>query len=231
MKVKDVRKKMLSKDALKGISIFFDADHIHGIIGPNGAGKTTLMRLMACLLKPTQGGIVFLADGEETPSSEVKSKIGYFPQEQSLYSDLSCMEHLEFFAKLYNIESSVFRQRSDELLKIAGLKKFSDRKAGELSGGMYKKLGLICVLLNRPKLLLLDEPTIGVDPLSRVEIWDLIYELSSDMTVILSTSYMDEAQKCQRAHILNEGRLMASDSPDEIVKSFDVDKIEDIFHL
>jgi len=141
------------------------------------------------------------------------------------------MEHLEFFSNIYNMSRKDFKEKSAKLLEMVGLSKFADRKAGNLSGGMYKKLGVICVLLNSPDLLLLDEPTIGVDPLSRRDLWELIHGISNEMTVICSTSYMDEAEKCDKVHILNEGKVLASDLPDNIKKQFNVKKIEEVFLL
>ncbi|MDR3049809.1 MAG: ABC transporter ATP-binding protein [Elusimicrobiota bacterium] len=229
VRVKNAAKKMGKNQALDNVSLFFDESLVHGIIGPNGAGKTTLIRLMINLLKIDRGSVKYYSGGKELDFAFVKEQSAYFPQEQSLYSDLSCIEHLEFFARLYNISSADFMRRSRNLLELTGLLKFSDRKAGNLSGGMYKKLGLVCVLLNRPKILFLDEPTIGVDPLSRRELWDLVYGLSNETTVILSTSYMDEAVKCAKTHILNEGKSIASGNPQELLEQFKVKNFEDIF--
>ena len=167
----------------------------------------------------------------QIPDSLIRKRVAYLPQEQSLYADLSCMEHLEFFSNIYNMSRKDFKEKSAKLLEMVGLSKFADRKAGNLSGGMYKKLGVICVLLNSPDLLLLDEPTIGVDPLSRRDLWELIHGISNEMTVICSTSYMDEAEKCDKVHILNEGKVLASDLPDNIKKQFNVKKIEEVFLL
>jgi ABC-2 type transport system ATP-binding protein len=184
---------------------------------------------MLDLLKIDSGNIKYICEDKTFNFREIKENSAYLPQEQSLYSDLSCIEHLEFFSRLYNIEHIDFKNRSSELLRLTGLLQFSNRKAENLSGGMYKKLGLSCVLLNRPKILFLDEPTIGVDPLSRRELWDLIYTLSGKSTVILSTSYMDEAQKCQKVHILNEGKIISSGKPDDLLKQFNVNNFEKIF--
>lgn len=228
--VNGVSKKMLENQALKDVSLVFEAGEIHGIIGSNGAGKTTLIRLMAALLKADSGNIDYYCGKNSFDFKNIKQQTAYFPQEQSLYADLSCMEHLEFFAALYNVPDDLFKQRSKELFEMTGMTKFADRKAGNLSGGMYKKLGLMCVLLNRPKLLFLDEPTIGVDPLSRRELWELMYSLADDkMTIILSTSYMDEAERCAKVHLLDNGNVRASGIPENILKSFNVKTFEEIF--
>ena len=224
--------KTLGKNiALRGITDIYESGKVHGIIGPNGAGKTTLMRIMAGLLSPTEGGIAYRSkDGRQISAGEAKLRTGYFPQEPSLYPDLSCQEHLRFFAELYDMKEEQFKEKSEQLLKATGMMPFRSRPAGKLSGGMYKKLGLMCVLLNSPALLLLDEPTIGVDPVSRRELWDIVYKSAGDnMTVILSTSYMDEAERCGKIHVLNEGRLIASGTPQEAKRQFGTDKFEEIF--
>ena len=226
-----INKKMFETQALSGLSLNFEAGKIHGIIGPDGAGKTTLIRLIAGLLKPDSGNIGYFEDNNQIPDNLIRKRIAYLPQEQSLYADLSCMEHLEFFLNIYNMTKKDFKEKSTKLLEMVGLPQFADRKAGNLSGGMYKKLGVICVLLNNPDLLLLDEPTIGVDPLSRRDLWNLIHGISNEMTVICSTSYMDEAEKCDKVHILNEGKVIASDSPGNVKKQFNVKKIEEVFLL
>jgi ABC-2 type transport system ATP-binding protein len=219
---------MLSTKALNNISTTFEEHIIHGIIGPNGAGKTTLIRIIASLLKADKGSVNYTLGNKKL--SDIKSYLGYFPQEPSLYTDLSCQEHLEFFKALYKINDNDFNERCEQLYRVTSMTPFKKRKIGSLSGGMYKKLGIMCVLLNRPKLLLLDEPTIGVDPLSRRELWDLVYNFAKNgMTVIMSTSYMDEAEQTNKVHVLNEGNLLVSGSPLEIMGRYHLNKIEDIF--
>ena len=228
--------KTLGKNiALRGITDIYESGKVHGIIGPNGAGKTTLMRIMAGLMFPVEGKITYgdipgMAAQGKFSAKQAKPFIGYFPQEPSLYPDLSCQEHLRFFAELYDMKEEQFKEKSEQLLKATGMMPFRSRPAGKLSGGLYKKLGLMCVLLNSPALLLLDEPTIGVDPVSRRELWDIVYKSAGEnMTVILSTSYMDEAERCGKIHVLNEGRLIASGTPQEAKRQFGTDKFEEIF--
>ena len=140
------------------------------------------------------------------------------------------MEHLEFFRDLYGLNATDFDKRTSELLSATGMAPFTDRPAGKLSGGMYKKLGLMCVLLNRPQLLLLDEPTVGVDPVSRQELWDIVYGFAGpEMTVILSTSYMDEAQRCAKVQLLQDGHLRAAGAPRELTARFHAENFADIF--
>ncbi len=230
VEVKNVSKKMGLTQALDQVSTTFEAGLVHGIVGPNGAGKTTLLRLMATLLHADSGTIRYFQNGQEQNAQAQKAHIGYFPQEPSLYPDLSCREHLEFFRDLYGLNQADFEARSKELLAATGMAPFADRAAGKLSGGMYKKLGLMCVLLNRPQLLLLDEPTIGVDPLSRQELWDIVYGFAGEqMTVILSTSYMDEAERCAKVHILQDGHLPASGTPRELMEKFGVKNFAELF--
>jgi len=223
-------KQFKSVTALRGVSTVFEGGKIHGVIGPNGAGKTTLIRLLTGLLSPTEGEIIYDFDGEKRKFSEVKDITGYFPQEPSLYPDLSCKEHLEFFRDLYVIPQKDFEERAKTLLEATGLTEFLDRPAGKLSGGMYKKLGLMCVLLNRPKVLLLDEPTIGVDPISRRDLWNLLNSFSAAaMTVIISTSYMEEALKCAKVHVLSDGKLLRAGEPSQMMKELNLKKFEEVF--
>jgi ABC-2 type transport system ATP-binding protein len=223
-------KKMGGEQALKGVSTVFEAGLVHGVIGPNGAGKTTLMRLLAGLLKPGSGGIKYTLAGREMAGGDVKNVTAYFPQEPSLYPDLSCREHMEFFGDIYSINQKDFEERYKALFNATAMAPFEGRPAGKLSGGMYKKLGLMCVLLNRPCFLLLDEPTIGVDPVSRQNLWDLVYRFAgAEMTIIINTSYMDEAERCAKVHVLDKGGLLAAGTPAQIREKFKINNFADIF--
>jgi len=230
-----IRTEGLKKDfgpvrALKGVSFDLSAGLLHGLIGSDGAGKTTTMRLLAGLLRPTEGSIVYSGAGGPVSFTEVRRGLAYMPQQPSLYPDLSVEEHLEFFRELYRLEPEDYARRSRELLDITRLEQFRGRRAGLLSGGMYKKLGLICALLRSPSVLLLDEPTNGVDPISRREFWGLLYGLAAGKILILvSTSYMDEAERCARVHLLESGRLLASGEPRSLLKAAGAASFEDIF--
>jgi ABC-2 type transport system ATP-binding protein len=230
IKTNDLKKSFNGATALNGVNIDFSEGLLHGLIGSDGAGKTTLMRLLAGLLKPSGGHIDFYKDGALTAFGKARPGVAYMPQQASLYPDLSVREHLEFFKELYNLSPQYYGRRSEELLEITRLGKFIERRAGQLSGGMYKKLGLMCALLGAPSILLLDEPTNGVDPISRREFWELLYRLAGDrILIIVSTAYMDEAERCARVHLLDSGRLLASGEPRAVLSGAGVKKFEELF--
>ncbi|HAH06847.1 MAG TPA: ABC transporter ATP-binding protein [Elusimicrobia bacterium] len=219
LELKGVFKKLGPNQALAGVDAVFEPGLLHGLIGPDGAGKTTLLRTLIGLLRPDAGTVAFHSGGCPVSFEEIRPAMAYMPQQQSLYSDLSVAEHLEFFRELYRLPEEVFGPRREELLRITRLDRFQDRRAGQLSGGMYKKLGLMCALLQSPSVLLLDEPTNGVDPISRREFWDLLRDLSArGILVVLSTAYMDEAERCARVHLLETGRLLAEGEPRAVLE-------------
>lgn len=226
-----IRKRLGRAQALDGVTMSFSPGGLHGLIGPNAAGKTTLLRLFIGLLRPDEGAVVFEKDGAPVDFSSVRPGMAYMPQRQSLYPDLSIGEHLDFFSDLYRLPAQVYRERRRELLEITRLSAFVDRPAGQLSGGMYKKLGVMCSLLQSPNILLLDEPTTGVDPISRREFWQLLYRLaeSGEVTIILSTSYMDEAERCARVHLLEAGRSLAEGEPREVLEREKAASFEELF--
>lgn len=228
--VRGVRKLFGANAALDGVSLEFGEGLMHGVIGPEGAGKTTLMRVMLELLKPVVGEVVFRRDGEPVPYREIREAVAYMPQSQSLYPDLSISEHLDFFKELYGIPDETYRERREELLHITRLKEFTARAAGKLSGGMYKKLGLMCALLRSPRVVLLDEPTNGVDPISRREFWELLYRLADqDILIVVTTAYMDEAERCGRVHLLERGRQVADGDPRELLRERGARSFDELF--
>jgi ABC-2 type transport system ATP-binding protein len=228
--VRGLSKKLKQNQALDKASLEFRAGGIHGLIGPDGAGKTTLLRHLIGLLKPDSGEILWKREGKPLSFSQVRPSMAYMPQQQSLYPELSVSEHLDFFADLYNIPHEVYAKRRAELLHITRLEPFQDRPAGKLSGGMYKKLGLMCALLQSPTVILLDEPTNGVDPISRREFWDLLYRLSAQHILILfATAYMDEAARCATIHLLDKGTCLAEGKPQEVLKREKVKSFEELF--
>jgi len=230
IRVGGVTKRLRNTVALSSLTTEFDPATLHGIIGPDGAGKTTLMRILVGLLRPDEGTVAYSAGGREAAFADIRPDMAYMPQQQSLYPDLSIEEHLEFFRELYQISPDIYAGRRDKLLHLTRLDQFRDRPAGKLSGGMYKKLGLMCALLQSPRIVLLDEPTNGVDPISRREFWDLLYGLVEEgILVVISTAYMDEAERCGKVHILDAGRLLASGEPRAVLSSAGAATFEELF--
>lgn len=208
-------------EALSGLSFQVEAGEIYGLVGPDGAGKTTAIRILAGLMDADAGTARILGQ-DPGEGSEVREQLGLMPQQYSLYGDLTIAENLTFFADLFCIPGPTFRARRDRLLDITRLARFTDRRADSLSGGMYKKLALACSLLHQPRVLMLDEPTNGVDPVSRRELWALLYEFVGEgMAILVSTPYMDEAARCHRVGLISRGRLVAEGAPRELVRSFD----------
>ena len=226
-----LKKRLGRNQALDGTTFSFAPGLLHGLIGPDGAGKTTLMRTLMGLLKPDAGTLRFTRGGAEVALAEIRPGMAYMPQRQCLYADLSVGEHLDFFRELYRLPDDVYRPRRKELLEITRLDKFVDRPAGNLSGGMYKKLGLMCALLQSPNVLLLDEPTNGVDPISRREFWELLYRLSGEgaVTIVVSTAYMDEAERCARVHLLDRGRALAEGEPRDVLRAEGASGFDELF--
>ena len=203
--------------AVQGISMVVNQGDLVGIVGPDGAGKTTLLRLLAGLLDISAGEASILGYDLRTKSELIKPHVGYMAQQFSLYAELSVTENLRFFAELFNVSSQEYSVRFPGLLEFAGLTEFKKRRADQLSGGMQKKLALACTLVHQPDILLLDEPTTGVDPVSRREFWNILTELHiQGTTILVSTPYMDEADRCSKVGLLYEGRLIEFDSPQQI---------------
>jgi ABC-type multidrug transport system ATPase subunit len=201
--------------ALDGLSLQVGRGKVTGLIGPDGAGKTTLMRLAAGLLQPDEGEIRVLGQDVREASLAIQSRIGYMPQRFGLYEDLSVQENLDLYADLQGVPPDEYETRYQELMRMTGLAPFTARLAGRLSGGMKQKLGLACTLISSPELLLLDEPTVGVDPVSRRELWVIVYGLvkKQQLSVLLSTAYLDEAERCDDVILLHEGKLLSQQPP------------------
>ncbi len=204
--------------ALDSVSFSVEAGGLPALVGPDGAGKPTLLRLAAGLLRPDSGSLVFEGRDMAGERDGLQDEIGYMPQKFGLYEDLTVQENLDLYADLKGVGAGEREARYERLLSMSALAPFRDRPAGKLSGGMKQKLGLVCTLGSPPRLLLLDEPTVGVDPLSRRELWDIVAELTSGsgMSVLVSTSYMDEAERCGQVVLLFEGRALARGAPAEI---------------
>ena len=202
--------------ALDGVSLQAKGGQVTGLVGSDGAGKTTLIRIAAGLLIPTGGSVRVLGLDSTQSAIDVQRRIGYMPQKFGLYEDLSVSENLELYADLQGVPSEKRREQIERLGRMTGLAEFSGRRAGALSGGMKQKLGLACALIKSPRLLLLDEPTVGVDPVSRRELWRIVYELveNEGVGVLLSTAYLDEAEHCHHAVVLHNGQKLDEGPPD-----------------
>ncbi len=200
---------------------------LFGLIGPDGAGKTTTLRLLAGLLDISQGEASLLGRDLRRQAEAIKPHVGYMAQQFSLYAELTVVENLRFFAELFDVSRRDLADRSERLLNFAGLANFKNRRASQLSGGMQKKLALACTLVHQPEILLLDEPTTGVDPVSRREFWNILTELHiQGTTIVVSTPYMDEADRCSRVGLMYAGRLIVCDTPPNIHQSLAGEVIE-----
>lgn len=211
--------------ALDHLNFTVRAGELFGLVGPDGAGKTTAIRALSGLLLPDRGqALVF---GDPASASHVRERLGLMPQRYSLYGDLSVAENLRFFARLNALPRQLADQRAERLLSITRLSPFLSRRADALSGGMYKKLALACAILHEPDVLLLDEPTNGVDPVSRRELWQLLYEfVERGMAVLISTPYMDEAERCHRVGLMHRGRLLLEGNPRQLLQNFEDETYE-----
>ncbi|HYG69084.1 MAG TPA: ABC transporter ATP-binding protein, partial [Anaeromyxobacteraceae bacterium] len=206
--------------ALDGLSFTVRRGELYGLVGPDGAGKTTAIRALAGLVDLDEGEA--RVGGRAATDARVRESLGLMPQQYSLYRDLTVGENLRFFARLYVLPREAFRARADRLLAITRLAPFLDRRADALSGGMYKKLALACALLHEPEVLMLDEPTNGVDPVSRRELWELLHEfVHGGMSVLVSTPYMDEAERCHRVALVHHGRVLLEGEPAALLAGFD----------
>ncbi len=195
---------------------------LFGIVGPDGAGKTTTLRMLAGVLRPTGGDAVMRGLSVRKDAETIKTFTAYMPQRFGLYADLTVLENIHFYADLFGVPRAARPARLDRLFEFSGLGPFRERLAGKLSGGMKQKLGLSCALVHQPEILLLDEPTFGVDPISRRELWHIIHEMiAAGVTAVVSTSYLDEAERFDRLVFLNRGLRIALDAPDALRAEFD----------
>jgi ABC-2 type transport system ATP-binding protein len=213
--------------AVENLNLEVKKGELFGLVGPDGAGKTTIMRLLTAIMRPTSGeawieGHSILSEGEE-----IKEKLGYMAQRFGLYEDLTVLENIHFYADLYGVSKQERPERIERLLGFSNLTPFTQRLAGNLSGGMKQKLGLACALVHTPQVLFLDEPTCGVDPVSRRDFWRILYDLLKEqITIFVSTAYLDEAERCTRIALIHKGNVLMVDEPARIRKSLSMPMIE-----
>jgi ABC-2 type transport system ATP-binding protein len=227
VKAEALSKRFRQTVALEKLSLAIEPGEIFGLVGPDGAGKSTAIKLLASLLKPTSGrAFVFEHDTVRQPEA-VRSQLGYMAQSFALYHELTVRENLDFFADIYQVKHDLKLARLQELMNFSRLEAYQDRLAGQLSGGMKQKLAVSCALIHTPKLLLLDEPTTGVDPVSRRELWRLLYDIwKKGVTIVLATPYMDEAERCSRVALMDGGRVLRCDTPSGLKSGLDFEVME-----
>jgi ABC-2 type transport system ATP-binding protein len=212
----NIKKRFGDLHAVDGVSLQIKAGEVYGLVGADGAGKTTTMRLLVGALLPEEGGVTVCGYDVIRNPEGARSQLGYLSQRFSMYEDLTVLENIRFFAEVRGLKPNEWLPRCMEILEFVGLDQFTDRRAGQLSGGMKQKLGLASALVTRPRVLLLDEPTTGVDPVTRQDFWQLVIRLSTQedgVSVIISTPYMDEASRCHRVGFMKDGRIIAEDTP------------------
>ncbi|MGZ3578355.1 MAG: ABC transporter ATP-binding protein [Syntrophales bacterium] len=208
-------------EAVRDVTLSVDEGTIFGLVGSDGAGKSTLLRMAATMITPAAGNILIGALNVVRDKQRVKSLIGYMPQRFGLYQDLTVDENMLFFMDVFNVPRKERARRRERYLGFSNLLPFVDRPAGNLSGGMKQKLGLACVLVHEPKVLILDEPTNGVDPVSRQEFWEILAQMRADgMTIMVSTAYLDEGEKCDRLALMHRSRILDIATPQEIRGTF-----------
>jgi len=221
-------KKFGNFSAVENLTLNIKKGEIYGLLGPNGAGKTTTIRLLCGIIKSSSGNGFVL--GNQIPNKQIASQIGYMPQETALYEGLSVKQNMEFYGQIFGLNKSKINERIAELLKFIDLEKWEEKLVGNLSGGMKHRVSLACTLIHEPKVLFLDEPTVGVDPELRVSFWDYFNSLKEHgTTILITTHYMDEARHCDRIGFMKSGQLIAEGEPAEILKISGTDSLEDAF--
>jgi ABC-2 type transport system ATP-binding protein len=217
VEVKNITKRFDSIEAVKDVSFNVERGNIFGLVGSDGAGKSTLLRLIATMIEPTRGEILVNGLDVVTQKQKIKNIIGYMPQRFGLYQDLTVDENMQFFMDVFDVPKKERKGRRDKYLGFSNLLPFGDRMAAKLSGGMKQKLGLACVLVHEPQLLILDEPTNGVDPVSRHEFWDILGGMKEEgMTILVSTAYLDEGERCDRLALMHNSIILALETPEKM---------------
>jgi ABC-2 type transport system ATP-binding protein len=230
IKAENLTRKFGALTALDHLNLQVQEGEIFGLVGPDGAGKTTTMRLLTGILDPTEGQAWVYNKHTVKEAEILKEYIAYMSQRFGLYEELSVLENIHFYADVYGVSKEHRQEAIDRLLGFSGLLPFKERFAGKLSGGMKQKLGLACALIHTPKVLFLDEPTNGVDPVSRRDFWNILYDLLKEkVTIFCSTCYLDEAERCGRVGLMHKGRLLRCDTPEAIKKECNAKTLEQAF--
>jgi ABC-2 type transport system ATP-binding protein len=230
IKTENLTRKFGQLTVLDHLNLEVEEGEIFGLVGPDGAGKTTTMRLLTGILDPSEGQAWVYNKHTVKDAEGLKEHIAYMSQRFGLYEELTVMENINFYADVYGITKQNREAAIDQMLSFSGLLPFKQRFAGKLSGGMKQKLGLACALIHTPKVLFLDEPTNGVDPVSRRDFWNILYNLlKQKVTIFCSTCYLDEAERCRRVGMMHKGKLLRCDSPEKIKKEYNVKTLEEAF--
>lgn len=230
VKLENISKVFGKHQAVKNVNLAVQKGMIYGLLGPNGAGKSTTIRMICGVLRPTSGAAYVDGLDVYTQSEAIKSRIGYMSQKFSLYDDLTVLENLRFYASIYGIHGKERDERIQQLIEMAGIKGREHQQAGHLSGGWKQRLALGCALIHKPSLLILDEPTAGVDPVARRVFWELIFKLANQgITILVTTHYMDEAESCDRVAFVFNGEVMAEGTPKALIESQGLRNLEDVF--
>ena len=226
----DLTRRFGELTAVDGLNLSVAKGEIFGLVGPDGAGKTTTLRLLCGLMDPTRGSARVAGHDVAREPQAVKDQIGYMAQRFGLYGDLTVQENMDFYADLFGIVGSDRRDLSVQLLRMTRMEPFRGRQASRLSGGMKQKLALMCTLLHRPQILFLDEPTNGVDPVSRRDFWAILYQLLKDgITILMTTAYLDEAERCNRVGLMHRGKLIRCDAPEMLLQQTGAANLEGVF--
>ena len=230
IETRDLTRRFGTLTAVDHLNLSVAPGEIFGLVGPDGAGKTTTLRMLCGLIQPSEGSARVAGHDAAKESRAVKDQIGYMAQRFGLYQDLTVTENMVFYADLFGIEGEVREQLTARLLRMTRMEPFRDRQAGRLSGGMKQKLALMCTLLHRPQILFLDEPTNGVDPVSRRDFWAILYELLKDgITIFMTTAYLDEAERANRVGLMHKGKLIRCAPPDQMKSEARAKTLEEAF--
>jgi ABC-2 type transport system ATP-binding protein len=230
IETRDLTRRFGALTAVDCLNISVAPGEIFGLVGPDGAGKTTTLRMLCGLVSPTSGSARVAGHDVAHDAQSVKDQIGYMAQRFGLYLDLTVEENMFFYADLFGIVGEERRDLTASLLQMTRMEPFRDRQGGKLSGGMKQKLALMCTLLHRPRILFLDEPTNGVDPVSRRDFWTILYQLLKDgITIFMTTAYLDEAERCNRVGLMHKGKLIRCDTPEHLKLAAGVDTLERVF--